>query len=140
MRYAYFCLDLRVKRGQIRQFEADELTRCVDQNEEPDTRLLVNCYQAATGRFAQETGFDIRTLSDWPTDLVRPFWRKHKGRVRQCDTVVGKVLSFNEISALIAVGDKKFRAFNRYKLPIATDDLVYCHLFGIAEVEKDGSI
>jgi len=60
--------------------------------------------------------------------------------VRQCDTVVGKVLSFNEISALIAVGDKKFRAFNRYKLPIATDDLVYCHLFGIAEVEKDGSI
>lgn len=139
LHYAYFCIEIKMRRGFIGSFEAAELTRLVECMGIPTHRLLWRCFPSAVEKYVDSIGVDPFDLRPWTAESVRAFWRNHKGRVRECDTIRGIVDSVNEISAMIVVGDKRVRVFNKHKFSISPGDTAFCHLFGIAEVSKKAS-
>jgi hypothetical protein len=135
-RYAYPCTEIKAQRGTIWSHQVEALNALVDSDARPDHRLLLECFPSAVCLFGLFIGDDPIADDLWPVEMVREFWRMHKGRKPQCDVFHGVVESVNDIFVKVMVGDRKIPVFNRYKLQVSKGNIVFLHHNIIAESEK----
>ena len=138
-RYAYPCGEIRYQRKLISWKELDQLHYLANTDGEPTHDLLRSCFKDAFPAFCVFSGIDQSDNRPWPVEVVRRFWRQHKGRVPGCAVMSGKIdkiIASLSFICLVNCDGKTVPVFNRYKLPVTVGDTVFFHQHIIAEVEK----
>lgn len=132
--YAHPCTARKQRKGLIGQEDAQELGMFVKEGRSPSRELLQRCFPEAYRSFVQfaEIGHPER---DWPVEVVRNFWRQHKGGCLSCAVMCGKVEMVMDMNVRVRCPDKTVIALNPYGLPVEIGNIVYFHLRVIAEVE-----
>ena len=137
--YAYPCVDIRVKRGLITLDQAAGLEILVNSGRDPDHRLFGECFPDAIRLFVEAAKINPLGYEPWSVELVRNFWRAHKGRAPRCAVMTGEVKVSNDFVVKIDHEGSIRPAFNRYRLPVKLGDTAFIHQHVLVEVEERGS-
>ena len=114
------------------------LNAIMDEGKAPSHELLGRCFPNAVDLFGKFMGANPMANMLWPIEIVRAFWRMHKGREPRCAVMQGKVMITHMLGNMVKVrldGDNKMiTVANKYRLAILKGDTVYFHRHIIAEV------
>jgi hypothetical protein len=139
--YAWPCLEMREHLGLVEPVDVLALNSFVfvDDGKDPSHELLGRGFPNAVGTFGKFIGDDPLSKHPWPVEMVRAYWRMHKGREPKCAVMYGKVeeakmLLGNMVKVRLGGSNKMMTVANKYKLAILKKDTVYFHRYIIAEV------
>jgi hypothetical protein len=113
------------------------LNALMDEGKAPSHDLLGRCFPNAVDLFGKFIGANPMSNRLWPIEIVRAFWRMHKGREPRCAVMHGEVETTNMLGNMVKVkldGGRMIPVANKYKLAILKGDTVYFHKHIIAEV------
>lgn len=136
--YAWPCLEMREHLGLVEPVDVLALNSFMDDGKDPSHELLGQGFPNAVGTFGKFIGDDPLSKRPWPVEMVRAYWRMHKGREPRCAVMHGEVMTTHMLGNMVKVkldgGNKMITVANKYKLAILKGDIVYFHRHIIAEV------
>ena len=139
--YAYPCIAMGGQKWGRPEKAEKEFLALVDTGKDPTHALLKVCFPDAVSSFEDSAGMDhVADEDPWPVELVREFWRAHKGwkDVPTCAVMRGIVESIvvGDKFAMVNSGGNTTPAINRYGLAVKQGDTVYLHQHHIIEAEE----
>lgn len=145
-RYAFPCIEIRVRTRRLAEKSAAELLRSGHSNTGPPIGLLERCFPDPCLALKASAGLGASEELIWSVDNVRKFWRSHgaAGHDHQkdsCSTMWGIVESINGLGPNIRKPNcQPVLTINQFGLPIAIGDKVFFHHHIIAEVEPQSVV
>jgi hypothetical protein len=113
------------------------LNALMDEGKAPSHELLGRCFPDAVDLFGKFMGANPMSNRLWPIEIVREFWRMHKGCEPKCAVMHGKVetaMMFGHMVKVKLDGGRMITVANKYKLAILKEDIIFFHRHIIAEV------
>ena len=140
--YAHPCAPTRRSRKLISEVDERIMEGLIQNKIAPSRQLLEQWFPDAVRSLILLYGLDEYLNEPWPVEIVRTFWRAHKGKDPRCATFCGPVVAINGIAVRVKVLQYLLpvSTFNYYAFPVALGDTAYFHINRITEVEPQKKV